>query len=73
MAEPKGNGPFDSRAEEAIDWYQHYMAVQIEDLALEYISKKGSEGPDPSPMMEKAIEARSEEAGRVLLGEEVDR
>jgi hypothetical protein len=65
--EPKGKGPYESRAEEVIDWYQHYMAVSIEELALEYMAKVGSEESDPSKAMEMAVEERSGEAGRYLV------
>lgn len=40
---------YDSEAEEAIDWYQHYMSVAIEDLALEYLSRRSG---DSKPRVE---------------------
>lgn len=67
---PKGNGPHDSRAEEAIDWYQHYMAVGVKDLALDYMMRVQSEKSEPPVPMEKAVEARQDEALEEWMGGE---
>jgi hypothetical protein len=37
---PNDEKHYDSRTEEIIDWYQHYMSIQREDLIAEYTNKK---------------------------------
>lgn len=44
---------YDSAEEAAIDWYQHYMAIQERHLEDEYLDQE-----DPSPSIEKAVEQR---------------
>lgn len=44
---------YDSRAEEAIDWYQHYMSIQEDDLIAEYTTTK-----NPPTSMEMAAKER---------------
>lgn len=66
--EPFGNGPYDSRAEEAIDWYQHYMSIQVEALGMEYAMKATNEDSEPTVPMEEAVKARREEMTEAWMG-----
>jgi hypothetical protein len=58
---------YDSEAEATIDWYQHYMSVSIEDLAMEFMARKSSDESEVSEAMRMAVEARTEEAGDALM------
>jgi len=66
--DPKGNGPHDNRAEELEDWYEHYMAISVEELALGFIMREACEDGEPPLAMRLAAEDRIQEAKRVWMG-----
>jgi len=60
---------YDSTEEEAIDWYQHYMAIPAGELAAQYALKAHGDGTITTAM-EMAMQKRSEEiAHKVVEGE----
>lgn len=63
---PKGNGPYESREEEVIDSYRHYMSVQPEDLAACYLSASLRENREVSVAMEMAAKDRVEDLEEVF-------
>jgi hypothetical protein len=58
---------YDSEAEEAIDWYQHWKSISIEGLAMEYTLREQSDREVPVSLR-MAVEAREEEMSEALLG-----
>jgi len=69
--EPNDPDHYDSRAEEAIDWYEHYMSVQIEDLVAEYLSASLRDNRHVSESMRMAIQSRRNEATKHLRDAEI--
>jgi len=60
--EPLGNGPNESRAEEVIGWYQHYMGVEIDHLREEYeYYAENDDQPEPSYSLKAAAANRLNE------------
>jgi len=66
--EPEGNGPHDNRAEELEDWYEHYMAISVEELALDFMLREACEDGEPPLAMRIAAEDRIQEAKGALMG-----
>jgi hypothetical protein len=71
-SELQGNGPHDSREEEVIDWYQHWMAIPTEELAMQFALKVQSDEAEPSTAMTMAVEAKADEMSDRLLGEHLE-
>jgi len=46
---------------EAIEWYKHYMNIQIQDLVAEYIACSVRDNRELTPAMEAAMEDRMDE------------
>jgi len=59
---------YDSLEEEAIDWYRHYMSIQPEDLAGEYLSTSLRENREVSKALEMAAKDRIEEIEGMMVG-----
>lgn len=57
---------YENRAEEAIDWYRHYMSVRAEDLAAEYLSRTLRDDREVPEPIEMAAKDRLEEVEKVF-------
>jgi hypothetical protein len=49
------------------EWFDHYMAIDAEDLAMEFLSASLREKREVSDAMRKAAEQRINEIERALL------
>lgn len=56
---------YDSKEEEAIDWYRHYMSISVETLMAELCSVAVNDNRRLTTPMEMAVEDRMEEIGEV--------
>lgn len=60
---------FDSAEEEAIDWYQHYMAIPAADLAVQVALRLHADQELSVPMEMAFDERREEIADKLVQGE----
>lgn len=56
---------FDSKEEEVIDWYRHYMSVPVETLMAEFCSVVVNDERELTASMEMAVEDRMEAISEV--------
>jgi len=56
---------YDSKSEEAIDWYRHYMSVPVETLMAEFCSVVVNDKLELTASMEMAVEDRMEAISEV--------
>lgn len=59
--EPNDSSHYDSRAEEAIDWYKHYMSLQMQDLIADYVARSIRDEREVSESLRMAMQDRMEE------------
>jgi hypothetical protein len=64
--EPFDENHYDSRAEEAIDWYQHYKSIEARHLLAEYISCQTRDNRTVSDAMQMAVETRRAELEKAV-------
>jgi hypothetical protein len=59
--EPHNPDHYDTREEEAIDFYNHYLSIQIQDLVAEYVSRSIRDEREVTPPLRMAMEERMDE------------